>query len=226
MGWIHPVDDYAMWPRLSDPEPGLTWDGWDEGDQHREIRDTAVPATALDVTGCKTIELVTSTLTNVVLDGPEAPDLDVFNSEILGCDMSRARFTAVRGTRFADSKLVGADFGGAEISDVSFERCVLTFANLRSARLRRVRFVDCTLRDVDASNADVENVSFAGSDLDRFNLDRFRASRVDFRRSQLTAIENLGNLSGCLVDEEQLPGLVYELAFALGLDLERAADRS
>ena len=226
MGWIDPVDDYASLPRLTHPGPSLAWDSWDEGDPHREIRDTAVPAMQLDVTGCQTIELVTSTLTKVVLDAPELPDFDVFNSELLGCDVSRARFTAVRGTRFADSKLVGADFGGAELTDVSFERCVLSFANLRSARLRRVRFVDCKLSDVDVSNADAENVSFAGSDLDRFNLDRFRAHRVDFRRAQLTALENVGSLDGCLVDEEQLPGLVYELAFALGLDLERRADGS
>ena len=125
----------------------------------------------------------------------------------------------------AAAQALGAK-GAADIqrTHVAFERCVLRMVNLRGVELRRVQFIDCTLHDVDAYDLDAEDVGFAASDLERVNIDRWRTRRVDLRWTRQLGIEHVGALNGCLVTDDQLSALSYQLAFAAGLSIERATD--
>jgi hypothetical protein len=184
MGWIDPVVSYASPPRLTAPEPRdvgtATFD--DASDSRWECVDRAMTASVIDLDGCDVLEIENSTLDGVTFMGRTMPRSTLVHSVLVGCDLSGARFDSLRNVRFADCKLVGADFAGAEVLDVSFHGCVLRIVNLRMAKLRRVEFVDCTLHDVDAHGLEAEDVSFVGSDLERVNIDRMRARRVDLRR--------------------------------------------
>ena len=226
MGWIDPVDSYALPPRLSDPEPLDVWAGvFEKASASRwELFDTAVPQCELDLDGCEVIEIENSTLDGVTFIGHTTTRFSMSRSAVVGCDLSRARFVSLRNVRFVGCKLVGADFALADLLDVSFERCVLRLVNLRTAKLRRVQFLECTLHDVDADDLDAEDVSFASSDLEKFNIDRLRARRVDLRGTRQLLLEHVGALNGCLITDDQLLGLSYQLAFAAGLDIERQSE--
>lgn len=223
MGFIDPIDEYAGPPRIGDPAPTAQWGGWtDPTEQYRELRDVRVEAGAMDLDGCAALEISTSALFGAVLEAPALPDVDLFHSTLDGCDLSRCRFSAVRGTRFTDCKLVGTDFSGGELTDVVFDRCVLRLVDLRSARLVRVAFVDCVLEDVDARGLSARDVTFAGSRLEEVLIDGLRASAVDFRGALELGLTQVSSLRGCLVADEQLATLVYQLALAAGADIERS----
>jgi fluoroquinolone resistance protein len=224
MGWIDPVESYASPPRLSDPEPRHVWAGALEnaGDTRWDLVDTSVGACVFELDGCEDFDIENSTVDGVTFVSQTMPRFSVSRSAVVGCDLSGARFVSLRNARLADCKLVGADFGGAHLLDVAFERCVLRMVNLRGVELRRVQFIDCTLHDVDAYDLDAEDVGFAASDLERVNIDRLRARRVDLRGTRQLGIEHVGALNGCLVTDDQLSALSYQLAFAAGLSIERA----
>ena len=226
MGWIDPVVSYASPPRLSDPEPRDVWTGplHDAVDSRWELFDAEVREGLFELDGCEALEIENSTLEGVTFAGESMPRLSASRSALIGCDLSGARFDSLRNVRLVDCKLVGADFAGAQLLDVSFERCVLRIVNFRMVTLRRVQFVDSTLHDVDALDLDAEDVAFAGSDLEKINIDRLRARRVDLRGTRQLGLERVGALNGCLIDENQLAALRYQLAFVAGLDIERAIE--
>ena len=224
MGWIDPVATYAVPPRLSDPAPSHDWtrETGDRGDSRWDIVDAVVAAGALPLDDCEALDIENSTFEGVTFVGRTMPQISASRTTLVGCDMSGGRFVSLRNVRFVDCKLVGADFNGADLRDVSLERCVLRLANLRMVKLRRVQFIDCTLHDVDVYDLDAEDVGFANSDLERVNIDRLRARRVDLRGTRRLGLEHLGALDGCLVTHDQLLELRYRLAFTAGLSIERA----
>jgi uncharacterized protein YjbI with pentapeptide repeats len=213
-------------PRLSDPEPGGLWSGaFDHASDPRwELFDAEVRAGSLALDRCDVLEIENSTFDGVTFAGQPMPRLRASRSALIGCDLSGARFDELRNVRLVDCKLVGADFAGAQLLDVLFERCVLRIVNFRMVKLRRVQFTDCTLFDVDALDLDAEDVAFSGSDLEKVNIDRLRARRVDLRGARRLGLERVGPLSGCLVEDRQLPALIFPLAFAAGLDIERVSE--
>ena len=227
MGWIDRVVSYAAPPRLSDPEPRAVWAGalGDATDSRWELFDTEVRAGLFELDGCRVLDIENSTLEGVAFVGESMPRLSASRSSLVGCDLSGARFDSLRNVRLVDCKLVGADFAGAQLVDVSFERCVLRIVNFRMVTLRRVQFVDSTLHDVDALDLDAEDVAFSGSDLEKINIDRLQARRVDLRGTRQLGLDRVSALNGCLVDDHQLAALKYQLAFVAGLDIERAPTR-
>lgn len=224
MGWVDVREPFAAPPRFVAPDPSDTSSDEVEFDGGwGELAEVAVEAVSIDAEPGDRLDITGSTLRDVTVAGGEA-EIEAFRSSFDACDLSRVRFPSLRAARLADCKLVGVDLSGAEIADVVFERCILRFANMRMTRLRRVAFVDCTLHEVDAYDLDAEDVSFAGCDLDTVNIDRLRATRVDLRGARRLGLDHLGSLAGCLVGEEQLHAITYQLAFAAGLSVERSAD--
>jgi len=82
--------------------------------------------------------------------------------------------------------------------------------------------VDCVLEDVDARGLSARDVTFAGSRLEEVLIDGLRASAVDFRGALELGLTQVSSLRGCLVADEQLATLVYQLALAAGADIERS----
>ncbi len=225
MGWVDVSEPFAAPPRLSRPDPQDNWSGAVEFESGwGELAEVAVSGITIEVEPDDRLDINGSALRDVIFGGNA--EIESFRSSFDSCDLSRIRFPSLRATRLTDCKLVGVDLSAAELADVVFERCVLRFVNMRMTRLRRVAFVDCTLHEVDAYDLDAEDVSFDGCELDTVNIDRLRATRVDLRAARRLGLDHLGSLAGCLVGEEQLHALTYQLAFAAGLDVERVPDGS
>ncbi len=163
-------------------------------------------------------------LDGVDLTQTGASSVEILRSVVDQCDLSRVTVRSIRGSRFVGAKFVGTEFSGASLTDVVFERCSFRFSNLRMATLRRVRFEDCVIDDVDAFEASMEDVDFAGSEITGFDVDRLAAKRVDLRYASMVELKGIGNLSGLLVAQHQLPGLALALANAVGLDIEADLD--
>ena len=70
-----------------------------------------------------------------------------------------------------------------------------------------------------SSNA--EDLDFPGTSLAQVNVDRLQPTRVDFRQVTELGLTGIGSLTGCLVNEYQLPALAYALAHGAGLGIER-----
>ncbi|MDH4168190.1 MAG: pentapeptide repeat-containing protein [Acidimicrobiia bacterium] len=204
MPWIEVEEPFAAAPRVASVHPQERWSG------ERGLLDDD----ELWVTG--------TMLTGVVFQPGVGSVVDASDCVFERCDLSRLRLRSLDACRFVDSKLVGADLGGATIDDVVFERCSFRYANLRGARLRRVRFDECTFDETDAYEIDLTDVGFDGSRLISVNVDRMRAVRVDLRGTTELGLEAAGRLDGCLVTEHQIPQLMYALAFASGLGVERS----
>jgi len=188
--------------------------------EHR-FDDVVLDGAEVDLGSHHELIIESSIVRNLVLCPDEPVELDASWCSFGYCDLSRAKVQRLRASRLSDCKFVGTDLSDADVVDVVFERCVFNLASLRMARFSRVRFEDCTLREVDAFELVATDVSFDGTEVDRLNVDRLRATRVDFRNAKSLELEAVARLDGCLVADHQLPGLMYQLAFAAGLGIER-----
>ena len=222
MPWIDVREPYAAVPVVHDPTATEALRGIlrSSGGEHR-FDDVVLDGGQADLGTHAGLVLESSMIRNLVLCPDEPVELDASWCAFSHCDLSRADVHRLRASRLSDCKFVGTDFSDADVVDVVFERCVLSLTNLRMARFSRVSFEHCTLRDLDAFELVATDVSFDGSELDQVNVDRLKATRVDLRHAKSLQLEAVGRLEGFLVTEHQLPGLVYQLAFAAGLGVER-----
>jgi len=201
------------------------WDGLLELDRGwAEFSGIAIEGGRIELAGCRELDIADSSLLDTAFSDHTGSVLEARSSLLERCDLSGLSFQSLRTSRLVGCKLAGTDFAGATVQDVLFESCTFRYVNLRMAKLKRVQFVDCTLDDVDLFEASLDSVAFPGSALTKVNVDRLQASRVDLREASELGLTGVGSLRGCLVSEDQLPWLMYTLAFASGLDLERRVD--
>lgn len=227
MSWVAVREPYAAPPRVVTPTQGRPFHAEDAEliDAGRgQVSGAAIEGDLDALSRFDEVELESSIVQSLSIGAEPPPLIEAYRSAFQTCDLSGMRIPTLRQCRISDSKLTGTDFSEGRLTDVVFERCLLQLTQLRMARIERVQFIDCTLREVDAFELVAENVSFDGSELDRVNIDRLRANRVDLRGAQVLSFEAMGRLDGCLVSEAQLHGLVYDLAFAAGLGVERPDD--
>ncbi|HTO00890.1 MAG TPA: pentapeptide repeat-containing protein [Microthrixaceae bacterium] len=221
MPWIDGKDQFADLPTVREPTATsvlsgqiLPLDG-----EHR-FDDVLLDGDEVSSGEFEELVIDSSIIRNLVLcpDGPVTLDASWCRFE--SSDLSRAEVHQLRSSRLSDCKLVGTDFSNAALTDVIFERCLISLANFRMARLNRVRFKDCTLKELDAFEMVATDLTFDGSELNQVNVDRLNANRVDLRGARSLGLEGIGRLDGCLVAEHQLTDLIFQLAFAVGLGIE------
>ena len=221
MPWIDPIDDYAAPPRL--PRRGATpeaWDGVYEGeDGIGRIEGAAVDGDTI-VAERGLVELLDVVATGGVIE-TDGGSVDLIDSTLTDCDLSRATIGTVRGTRFVGCKFSGTDLSERTVRDSVFERCTMQYTHLRMATLQRVAFDDCRLDDVDFSESRLEDVTFAASRLVDVNTERCRFERVDLRGTAELDLSSPTNLRGCLIDDAQVLQLAYRLALLAGATIER-----
>lgn len=223
MPWIDVREPHAALPNLHEPTATAPLEGVlhpDRGEHHFD--DVVLDGSNVDLGLHTGLVVESSIIRNVVLCPDEPVEVDASWCSFTYCDLSRADVNRLRASRLSDCKFVGTDFSDADVVDVVFERCLFSLANLRMARFTRVSFDDCTLRELDAFELVATDVSFDGSDLDTVNVDRLKATRVDLRDAKSVQLDAVGRLDGFLVAEHQLPSLVYQLAFAVGLGVEHS----
>ncbi|MCD9625221.1 pentapeptide repeat-containing protein [Rhabdothermincola salaria] len=224
MAWITVKEPFATPPRLTAIGPGDPAFPEIEGTRNQRWAEVDRDGTEPLPDDLATLRLESCALVGVAFSHLAGAEIEGHWSSWAACDLSGARVESLRECTIADTKLTGTDLSEADLSDVVFERCVLQLTSLRMARLRRVQFSDCTLVEVDAYQCHMEDVSFDGSEITDLNVDRVTAERVDLRGVRSLGLQAVGRLDGCLVDEAQLAALAHDLAFAVGLDLERPHD--
>lgn len=225
MPWVEVDEPYAKPPKVRPVRPSATWSGPIDLDRGwAELTDVEVGRDqGLDLTDCTELEVGDSRIDGIAFPAAEL-EIEIRRSELSGCDLSQATIVSLLNSRLDGCKLTGTDLSGATISDVEFTRCSLRYTNLRMAKLHRVRFVDCTLDEVDCFELLAEDLDFPGTSLVQVNVDRLQATRVDLRNTTELTLTGVGSLSGCLVDEYQLPALAYTLAHAVGVEIERGPE--
>lgn len=225
MPWIDPIDEFAKPPRLNaaatSAEP---WDGAVDIDEE-EVRLDAVEIAGTAVTAsAQHVEVVGCVLTGVTLETDDGGRIDIVNSTLTDCDLSRAHIGTIRGSRLVGCKLSGTDLAERPVRDAAFERCVLRYTNLRRSRLDRVAMTDCQLSECDLFEAALEDCSFRGSEIHDMAVERTRFERVDMRDVSTLGLSDPTNLRGCLIDDRHVVQLAYPLAFRAGATVERDPD--
>lgn len=225
MPWIDVEEPFAAPPRVVIPSAGQDWDGPLDLDRGwAEFAGVAIVSSRIDLNGCTELDITESSLLDTAFTEQGDAVVTARRSLFERCDLSGLSFQSLRTSRLTGCKLVGADFAGGVVDDVVFENCSFRYVSFRMAKLKRVQFIECTFDDVDLFEATLESVGFPGSTLTDVNVDRLDATRVDLREANEVGLTGIGSLRGCLVAEDQLPSLMYTLAFATGLDLERRSD--
>lgn len=117
-----------------------------------------------------------------------------------------------------DMNLTGADLSGMDLSDVNFQRTILSGAKLNDARLDGSDLTDAVL-----ASADLTRASMRGVNLTRANLGRAHCVQTDFAKSQITeAIWDHAHCENCsFLDSTWQLGRLH-LARLQGCDLSRA----
>jgi uncharacterized protein YjbI with pentapeptide repeats len=223
MPWIDPIEDYAAPPRLSRQVGGIeTWDGTYDGDDGiLRLEGVAIDRATVTAEAGDLVELLNVSLSQARLETDGSGRLDIIDCVLTDCDLSRASIGTLRGSRLIGCKLAGTDMAERTIRDCMFERCTLTYANLRMTTFVRVSMTNCRLDETDISGANLEDVTFAGSELIAVNTDRCRFERVDLRWTNGLDLTTPTNLGGCLIDDTQVLELAYRLALLAGATIER-----
>ena len=225
MAWIRVTEPVSIAPKQQSQAATRAYDPASRVDDrgYVDLANVEVTNVVLDLLDARSLDLRDCIVSNAQLQLAEATPVEVIGCSIDNGDLSAVTITALRSSTLTEVKLVGTEFSGTIIQDVTFDRCVLRYVNLRTATLTRVRFRDCVLDDVDLYAATLTDVSFDECTLTDVNLDRVKASRVDLRGARSLALKGVSRLNGFLANESQLIGLLHTLAFAAGLDIEQPA---
>ena len=131
------------------------------------------------------------------------------------------KLSRVTPSSFASSRLSAVDFGGGLLRDVRFDDCVLRMSLMRMCELERVDFRECRLDDVDGYEARLDGVAFGGTSLVDVDLDKARFHAVDLRGATELDLRHVRDLSGCLLQPEQVTQLAFLFAAAAGVAMEK-----
>lgn len=223
MALIRVVEPFSAEPKQPSPAATRPYDPACRVDDrgYVDLRNVEISNVVLDLLDARSLDLRDCVVTNAQLQLAGSTPVEVIGCCISNGDLSAVSITALRTSTLTEVKLLGTELSGTIIQDVTFDRCVLRYVNLRTATLTRVRFRDCVLDDVDLYSATLTDVSFDECTLTDINADRAKASRVDLRGARSLALKGVKRLNGFLASESQLIGLVHTLAFAAGLDVEQ-----
>lgn len=219
--WIDVSEPYAKPPRRTGPKTATEpVDRIEIDDQWAELNEVEVNSDVLDLSGCSSLEISSSRLIGLRFENPDGVEVEAHNVAFTNCDLSRVRFKALTASSLTSCKLTGTDFGGGLARDSHWSSCRLSLANFRMAELERIVLEDCVIEETDFFDASLTDVAVPRSELRDVNVDRVRFERVDLRGARELGLGALPRLTGVLVTPEQLPGLSFAMAAALGADIE------
>lgn len=140
------------------------------------------------------------------------------------CVVERSDLSNVRGENgtmerlaFTDCRMTGVAWNGGLLRHVTFTDCKVDLTNWRYARFDAVTLTSCNLSGADFTNTDLRGASFVDCDLTgaQFNNATMRGTR--FQRCELSGIGGITSWQGAIIHPDDLLGLSYALAGALGI---------
>ncbi|ONI84455.1 hypothetical protein ALI144C_14990 [Actinosynnema sp. ALI-1.44] len=162
--------------------------------------------------------------TGLDLSGRAVRSLEVEECRFTDCDMANihASQATVAGCTLHNSRLTGSKWPEGVFRDVVFSSCRIDLSSFRFATFRRTVFRDCNLREADFQDADLRRVRFEACDLRGAQFANAQLGEAKFTDCHLLGIGGVTSLRGATVDSDDLGGLAYSLAAALGIKI---ADR-
>lgn len=161
-------------------------------------------------------KLVKCSLLSLRLDKLEVHNTLIEKTEAAAFQALKSSYSKVI---FSDSRMTGADFGGASFEDCVFQNVKLDEAGFKMASFKKVQFIGCVLSNADFYQAKLSNVSFVGCELEGTNFDSMACKAVDLRGENLSLIKGVLGLKGVRISNEQLyqvaPLLAHELGFKI-----------
>ncbi|GAA4935538.1 pentapeptide repeat-containing protein [Actinoplanes utahensis] len=118
------------------------------------------------------------------------------------------------------SRMTGLAWSGGMLRDVTFADCKLDLTNWRFARFAAVTLTGCNLTGADFTNADLRKATFVDCDLSGAQFSNASMRGARFQRCELAGIGGITSWEGAIVHPDDLLGLSYALAGALGIIVE------
>ncbi|MEZ4447263.1 MAG: DUF2169 domain-containing protein [Polyangiaceae bacterium] len=157
-------------------------------------------------------------LSGAVLRRARLHDVRLYETRAEGADFDGAEGTDLRaddgafaGARFVDSKLGGASFEGADLREARLSGAVLDGANFARVRGRGALLDGCSLRRASARGAELAEAVLRSADLMQADLTRATLERADLRDASLYQSDTW---------EAELDGALLEGADRAGTKLE------
>lgn len=155
--------------------------------------------------------LARSSLTDCLIEGCNVANLRVEKSSMLRVKLSAARMT---GVHWIDGAL----------RDVTVSDCRADLTSFRFTDFHSVVFDSCNLTRADFQNADVSGVQFTNCDLTAAQFSQATMEGTRFTNCILDGIGGVTSFAGAILAGQDLVGLSYTLAAALGIRIEGGAD--
>jgi uncharacterized protein YjbI with pentapeptide repeats len=152
-----------------------------------------------------------SSLTDCSIEHCNLANLRVEKSSMLRVKLSVARMT---GVHWIDGAL----------RDVTVSECRADLTSFRFTDFHNVAFDGCNLTRADFQNADISGVQFTNCDLSGAQFSQATMEGARFTNCILAGVGGVTSFAGAIVASQDLVGLSYTLAAALGIRIEGAAD--
>ncbi|MGI8574159.1 MAG: pentapeptide repeat-containing protein [Egibacteraceae bacterium] len=107
----------------------------------------------------------------------------------------------------------------ADLTRVTVRESRFGFVNLRSARLTDVLFDRCVITDLDLGSATARRVTFAGCRFERVDCFQADLEDVDLRGAEAGEVVGVGHLRGTVMSPSQLVALAPAMAAHLGVTM-------
>ena len=146
----------------------------------------------------------------------------VFDScELSAVDLSDAVLNRVS---FTNCRMAAAQLTSARLRDVSFVACKLTDLNARMLDGARLRWQDSSLTSADFYGAKIDGARWYDCDLTDADMSQSRIADVRLHGSMLTGLRGAKDLSGVVIDSDQIVPLALSLFDAFGITVTEERD--
>ena len=196
------LHDEAEW---SEGEVSGDFSGLDGG--HAEIAGCRISNARFTGADLSRARIIDTTFTGCDLSGARLDEARLTRVELRDCRMSGVLLggTALQDVRVVDSKADRAHFRLCTGERVEFDATVLTGADFGGCRIAHARFFDCDLTGADFSGARIKGARLHGSTLD------------DVRGAL--------DLTGVVIDGDQVVPLGVRVLAALGVGVDEAREQ-
>jgi uncharacterized protein YjbI with pentapeptide repeats len=155
--------------------------------------------------------LTRATFTDCLFENGNVANLRVDKSSML-----RVRLSALR--------MTGVHWIDGVLRDVLVSECRADLTSFRFSDFHNVVFEGCNLTRADFQNADVSGVQFTNCDMSGAQFSQAKMAGTRFANCVLAGIGGVTSFDGAIVASQDLVGLSYTLAAALGIQIEGAGD--
>ncbi|WP_106326535.1 pentapeptide repeat-containing protein [Actinoplanes italicus] len=153
------------------------------------------------------------------LAGASLPKLRLTDCVVERSDWSnlRAENATMERVTVAGCRMTGLAWNGGLLRDVTFSDGKLDLTNWRMARFDAVAVTGCNLSGADFSNADLRGARFVDCDLTGAQFSGATMQGARFEHCELAGVGGITSWTGAIVHPDDLIGLSYVLAGALGI---------